>query len=42
MAEERVTRGGEEMEPVLDAGEVRMQEQELREERGGRIPPSLQ
>ena len=40
-AEERATRGGEEMEPVLDAGEVRMQEQEQREERGGKIPPSL-
>ena len=41
LAEERATRGGEEMEPVLDAREVQTQEQEPREERGGKIPPSL-
>ena len=42
MAEEGVTRGDEEMEPFLYVGEVRMQELELREERGGTIPPSRQ
>ena len=41
-AEEEATRGGEETEPVLDAEGVGRQEQEPKEERGGKIPPSLQ
>ena len=40
-AEEKATRGGEETEPVLDAEGVGRQEQEQKEERGGKIPPSL-
>ena len=40
LAEEKA-RGGEEMEPVLDVGEAQTQEQEQREGREGRTPPSL-
>ena len=41
MAEEGATRGGEEMEPVLDVGGAQTQEQEQREGREGKTPPSL-
>ena len=37
LAEERATREDEEMEPVLDAGEVRTREEEQKEGRGGMI-----
>jgi hypothetical protein len=41
LAEERVTREGEETDLALDAGEVRRQEQEQKGGRGGKTPPNL-
>ena len=41
LAEERATREDEEMEPVLDAGEVRTREEEQKEGRGEMILLSL-